>query len=393
MNYEYDIAISFAGEDRKFAENYAKNLDNYGLKVFYDKYETGDLWGKDLYQHLSDVYFRKSRYCAIILSQYYIEKLWTNHELKNAQARQFEQNGEYILPIKLDNSDVKGLLPTIGYLDANMISIDEISELTLKKLNKNNKTEDLKISDESLDKMIEAYLKENPMSSQTQAIGLVNSKLINIQNWWNKATLKSIILIPTKKADFIRNITELNFTKFEKRLILRVSYVSQLDEKFTYQLINKPSKDSYNNIIEAMHNYQPLEFNKEYNLLDKETINYALPNSYKKVVCSYCKGKNLTYVECPNCKGKGKIEKDGEFKKCNKCEGKQIIKRKCSKCSDGHWDTHKRSVRKVYPRKEIILSFNVFNSFDVLDIALPYENATIIKQFINSKFIKNYHLS
>ena len=54
--YSFDIALSFAGEDRQYVEEVAKVLRLMGFRVFYDKYETVSLWGKNLYTHLSEVY-------------------------------------------------------------------------------------------------------------------------------------------------------------------------------------------------------------------------------------------------------------------------------------------------------------------------------------------------
>ena len=51
--YSYDVALSFAGEDRIYAEALAGALRHHGIRVFYDKYEKDTLWGKDLYTHLS----------------------------------------------------------------------------------------------------------------------------------------------------------------------------------------------------------------------------------------------------------------------------------------------------------------------------------------------------
>ena len=38
--YNFDIALSFAGEDRQYVEEVAKVLRAMGFRVFYDKYET-----------------------------------------------------------------------------------------------------------------------------------------------------------------------------------------------------------------------------------------------------------------------------------------------------------------------------------------------------------------
>src|ERR1035437_6451672 len=49
---EFDIALSFAGEDREVVDVLAALLKERGVRVFYDKYEQAQLWGTDLYQHL-----------------------------------------------------------------------------------------------------------------------------------------------------------------------------------------------------------------------------------------------------------------------------------------------------------------------------------------------------
>ncbi len=116
MSHEYDVALSFAGEDRAFVKRVADILQKNEINVFYDEYEKVKLWGKDLYTHLDEVYRNKSRYCIIFISKHYKEKLWTNHERESAQARAFSENQEYILPFKLDATDIPGVRPTTGYL-------------------------------------------------------------------------------------------------------------------------------------------------------------------------------------------------------------------------------------------------------------------------------------
>jgi hypothetical protein len=53
---EFDVALSFAGEDRSYVDQVANSLHRQGVKVFYDLFEEAELWGKDLYTHLIDVY-------------------------------------------------------------------------------------------------------------------------------------------------------------------------------------------------------------------------------------------------------------------------------------------------------------------------------------------------
>jgi hypothetical protein len=113
----YDIALSFAGEDRDYVEQVARGLKYRGIRVFYDTYEEATLWGKNLYDHLSDVYRNQAIFTVVFISKEYGAKLWTNHERKSAQARAFSENREYVLPARFDDTEVPGILPTVAYID------------------------------------------------------------------------------------------------------------------------------------------------------------------------------------------------------------------------------------------------------------------------------------
>jgi hypothetical protein len=92
---EYDIAISFAGEDRPQAEELAGALKKLGIKTFYDADEKVTLWGKDLYAHLANVYQNQAQFCVIRISQHDASKQWATQERQAMQARAFRQDGEY----------------------------------------------------------------------------------------------------------------------------------------------------------------------------------------------------------------------------------------------------------------------------------------------------------
>lgn len=134
MEYKYDVALSFAGEDRSHAETLTDLLRSDGYRVFYDEYEQATLWGKNIYEHLSSIYKDKARYCVMFLSQHYAQKLWTNHERQSAQARAFEENQEYILPIRLDDTEIPGVLSTVGYLDLRLMTVEDIYRALVAKL-------------------------------------------------------------------------------------------------------------------------------------------------------------------------------------------------------------------------------------------------------------------
>ena len=115
-NADFDIALSFAGEDRAYVEAVAHELRNRGIKVFYDSFEEADLWGKDLYAHLTEIYQKRARFTVMFISKNYNRKLWTNHERRAAQAKAFQEAQEYILPARFDDTEIPGVLPTVGYV-------------------------------------------------------------------------------------------------------------------------------------------------------------------------------------------------------------------------------------------------------------------------------------
>lgn len=114
----YEIALSFAGEDRSFVDAVAHELLSMGVTLFYDAFEEVGLLGKDLTAHFGDIYKNRAKYCGMFISKDYARKAWPQLERQHAQARALRQRTEYILPIRLDDTEVPGLSPTIGYVDA-----------------------------------------------------------------------------------------------------------------------------------------------------------------------------------------------------------------------------------------------------------------------------------
>lgn len=134
-DYEYDVALSFAGTERHLAERLANIVRDAGLSVFYDDFFPEQLWGKDLVVFFDEIFRNKSRYCVIFISKEYHDRMWTNQERRSAQARALQEKGnEYILPIRVDESELPGLPSTLGYLSISQFSIQSIAEILMKKL-------------------------------------------------------------------------------------------------------------------------------------------------------------------------------------------------------------------------------------------------------------------
>ncbi len=133
-SYEYDVALSFAGENRAYVEEVANSLKMKGIKVFYDVFEEANLWGKNLYEYLSEIYQDRARYTVLFISNFYNQKLWTNHERVSMQARAYQESREYILPARFDDTEIPGILKTVGYINLNDKTPEELAVLIEKKL-------------------------------------------------------------------------------------------------------------------------------------------------------------------------------------------------------------------------------------------------------------------
>jgi TIR domain len=130
----YDVALSFAGEERNYVERVATALAARGVPTFYDGLEEVDLWGKDLYTHLAEVYGKQARFTVMFISKHYVQKMWTNHERRAAQDRAIQESREYILPARFDDTVVPGVLSTTAYIDIRAMAPDALADLIARKV-------------------------------------------------------------------------------------------------------------------------------------------------------------------------------------------------------------------------------------------------------------------
>jgi hypothetical protein len=128
QQYEFDMAVSFAGEDRAYVNDIAEAVKSGGVKVFYDEDYEVEAWGQDGVEYFTNVYQNRARYAVMFVSQHYAEKVWTNLERRAVLARAATQRGAYVLPVRLDDTELPGLLPTVIYLDARRYGIEKLVE-------------------------------------------------------------------------------------------------------------------------------------------------------------------------------------------------------------------------------------------------------------------------
>jgi hypothetical protein len=112
----YQVALSFAGEQRKYVEAVARALQARGIAVFYDQFEVLSLWGKDGVEFFHQLFAADTAYVVMFISKDYVSKKWTRHERRSALSRAIAEEGEYVLPVRFDDSIVPGLPDTVQYL-------------------------------------------------------------------------------------------------------------------------------------------------------------------------------------------------------------------------------------------------------------------------------------
>ncbi|HPS55689.1 MAG TPA: toll/interleukin-1 receptor domain-containing protein, partial [Sedimentisphaerales bacterium] len=132
--YKYDVAISFAGENRKIAEDLVASIKakDKRLSVFYDKDHKAHLWGKNT-NEFDNIYGPESRYVIPIISEHYTKKDWPRYEFSTAVKESKKRKGDFILPIRVDDTRLIGLHDDLNYMDIREDDVDQIAKAVILK--------------------------------------------------------------------------------------------------------------------------------------------------------------------------------------------------------------------------------------------------------------------
>jgi uncharacterized protein DUF2188/TIR domain-containing protein len=115
MSTKYDVALSFAAEDRSVARQIAEALKKQNINVFFDSHSSAELWGRNLYEYLRNIY-TQTKLCIVLISKNYNEEQWTTLEWRNLLAHSVKHPSFTILPIRLDRSEVPQDVANVGYI-------------------------------------------------------------------------------------------------------------------------------------------------------------------------------------------------------------------------------------------------------------------------------------
>lgn len=127
MNYKYDVAISYASEQRQCILELSKELNKLNLKIFADFIEPTRLWGTHIPEELRKIYYSESKVIIILLSSEYVQKSYTLFESRIAMEKSLT-NAPFLI-IKYDDVELPWLNTTIGYVNWRDYSISELAKM------------------------------------------------------------------------------------------------------------------------------------------------------------------------------------------------------------------------------------------------------------------------
>lgn len=125
-DYRYDVALSFAGPDRPHALALASRLQRAGFRVFFDRFE--EMWGQDLSERLHAIYGQHCRRAVVFVSRAYAELPWTNFERRVLVSRALNEEPGFLLPIRVDDTELPGLPGVVAYKDLRTEGADAIAD-------------------------------------------------------------------------------------------------------------------------------------------------------------------------------------------------------------------------------------------------------------------------
>lgn len=350
---EYDIALSFADEDREYVDKVARRLKNLNIEVYYDRFEEANLWGKDLYTYLTEIYKDKAEFTIIFISKHYVKQLWTNHQRQAMQARAFEETKEYILPVRFDETEIEGLPKTIQAISAQEKDPQELVDLILQKLN-NESSIGFNINNRchnhSFDK-IEHIVPEKlnyPVLFQpfimagglgTRVIHLsptnvpkqfwriygrasmLQDAILRIVNYWdNERTGLPVVISINKIKDKINTqVSELNISKYFQNKNVNISSWFEPDRKGTalailYSLIKSYHEEKIfdDSVLGFFPADQNIYLNEE-DSYSNETAHKRFKNSLRKAFLDAYKGNSVILLGSEIYKGKDEYSNGSRY--------------------------------------------------------------------------------
>lgn len=106
VDFEFDFAISFAGENRDIARLITKQLEILDCSVFFDEAFEANYLGKTWRSQLEEIFKNKARLVIPLLDKHHCEKIWPTFE-RECFAPRIADGA--VIPIYLDDTSFPGI--------------------------------------------------------------------------------------------------------------------------------------------------------------------------------------------------------------------------------------------------------------------------------------------
>jgi hypothetical protein len=130
----YQVALSYAGEDRPYVKRVYDYLTTRGVSAFYDRADPTLLWGGHLTEELNRIYEKDSASVVIFASNHYAAKDWTRHERRSALSKAVHSAGVYVLLAKFDDTTLPGIPGDVVHLSLRDRTPEEFGSLLVERL-------------------------------------------------------------------------------------------------------------------------------------------------------------------------------------------------------------------------------------------------------------------
>jgi hypothetical protein len=105
-DYEFDFALSFAGENRDLARHIAESLEILDANVFFDEQYEANYLGRTWSKEFLRIFGSTSRLVVCLLDKYHKDKIWPTFERECFEPRVADAE---VIPIFLDDTVFPGI--------------------------------------------------------------------------------------------------------------------------------------------------------------------------------------------------------------------------------------------------------------------------------------------
>ncbi len=135
QDFKYDVFLSYSPKDKSVARELAEQLQRDGLHIWFDEWELKDFKPADLERHrdgIIDLGLKDSRTLVLLMSKNASTLEWMTFDRHIAPFRDLSETinrQRSIIPLRLDNTDIKDALKQFAYIDWRRASGEAYAQL------------------------------------------------------------------------------------------------------------------------------------------------------------------------------------------------------------------------------------------------------------------------